>query len=151
MKKCRKCNEEKELSEFYKHVKFGPRPECKACSKARNADNWKKNKEKIDKKAREWQEANKDKVATYTRKQNLRRKYGITPEIYEEMVKSQNCKCAICNQTSEKTFAVDHNHSTGKIRALLCGPCNTALGLLKEDLKIVESLKRYLEKYNKEQ
>lgn len=147
MKKCTKCEIQKPLIEFYNHVKFGPRPECKECSKARNADNWKKNKEKIDKKAREWQEANKDKLATYTRKQNLKRKYGLTIEAYEEMLKSQESKCAICYQLSDKTLAVDHSHETGIVRSLLCNPCNTALGLLKEDIKIIESMKKYIKKH----
>ena len=148
MKKCTKCEQDKELTEFYTHIKFGPRPECKVCSKARNAENWKKNKVKIDKKAREWQAVNKNRLATYTRKQTLKRKYGLTIEAYEQMLIAQNNKCAICEEGSDKTFAVDHNHTTGKVRALLCGPCNVALGLLREDLKIVESVKKYLLEHN---
>lgn len=146
MKKCTKCKQEKELSEFYNHVKFGPRPECKVCSKARNVENWKKNKKKIDKKHREWRKVNKEKLYHYSRKQNLRRKYGITPEQYEEMLTQQANSCAICkiHESQYGTFAVDHCHKTGKVRALLCGACNTALGLLKESITIVDNLKIYL-------
>lgn len=146
MKKCTKCQQEKELSEFYNHVKFGPRPECKPCSKARNAENWKKNKSKIDKKNREWQQANKEKLYQYSRKQNLRRKYGITPEQYEKMLISQGNSCSICkiHESEYGTFAVDHCHETNKVRGLLCSACNTALGLLKESITIVDNLKKYL-------
>lgn len=147
MKPCTKCKKVKQLTDFYNHIKHGPRPECKICTKERSAKNWKKNKKTIVDRNNEWREVNKAKLATYTRKQSLRRKYNITPEAYEEMMKSQNNECAICKQISEKTFAVDHCHKTGKIRGLLCSACNTALGFLKEDLTIVESLKKYIIKH----
>jgi len=148
MKPCTTCKKVKPLTDFYNHVKHGPRPECKACSKERNAKNWKRNKKSIVDKNNEWREVNKDKLAIYTRKQTLRRKYGITPEVYGQMLKSQSNTCAICELASDKILCVDHSHETGKVRALLCNACNTALGLLKEDIKIVESLKRYILEHN---
>ena len=65
------------------------------------------------------------------------KRFGITLEIYNEMLVDQNNVCAICKQPETaydsrlklvKKLAVDHCHSTGKIRGLLCISCNTKLG-----------------------
>jgi len=63
-------------------------------------------------------------------------KYGITFEDFKAMLKQQNFQCAICGiHQAELIYrmAVDHDHGTGKVRGLLCRPCNHALGLLKDD------------------
>lgn len=65
------------------------------------------------------------------RKCNLMRMYGITVEQYDEMYDAQRGACAICERHSTaftQRLAVDHCHSSGVIRGLLCAPCNTALG-----------------------
>jgi hypothetical protein len=66
----------------------------------------------------------------------LKAKYGITLECYEEMHDEQKGLCAICgnpesaasNIGGEKLLAVDHNHETGEVRGLLCQACNVGLG-----------------------
>lgn len=59
------------------------------------------------------------------------RLYGITLERYDEMVKEQEGLCPRCRKTPlVLRLAVDHNHETGEVRKLLCGPCNTYLGRL---------------------
>lgn len=78
------------------------------------------------------------------RRYNLH-KFGMTPERYEEMLVSQGGVCAICKGPPDTTnFHVDHNHTTGTIRGLLCSACNTAIGLLKEDAEIFQSAVSYL-------
>lgn len=75
-----------------------------------------------------------------TRRASLKRTYGITPEQKETMWLTQNKKCVICN-TSINLWCdeglpcanVDHNHETGQVRDLLCGPCNTLVGFLEHD------------------
>ena len=65
------------------------------------------------------------------RDSELRNKFGITLEDYNILLDKQKGCCLLCNRHySElvKALAVDHNHTTGKIRGLLCGPCNTRLG-----------------------
>jgi len=57
----------------------------------------------------------------------LRRKYGLTPEQLEAMKVAQEYKCAICRRRPRR-LVVDHSHDTGKIRGLLCVPCNANLG-----------------------
>jgi hypothetical protein len=75
----------------------------------------------------------------------LRNKYGLTLEQYLEMVASQNGLCAICHKPPrKKALNVDHCHDTDKVRALLCSGCNTAIGLLDEDLNILESAIQYI-------
>lgn len=84
----------------------------------------------------------------------LRRVYGITLDQYDEMLNQQHDSCAICgtHQSSLKNrLVVDHCHETDKVRKLLCYPCNTALGLVKEDTDILETMIRYLESFKKEE
>ena len=80
------------------------------------------------------------------RKQRLK-KYGITQETYDKMLTEQNNCCKICgrNQTEVKQrFCVDHNHKTGIVRSLLCHRCNSAIGLLYDDVDIIKIAVKYL-------
>lgn len=67
----------------------------------------------------------------YQRRRHLWQKYKIREADYAVLVEAQNGKCAICGQPP-KTYllAVDHNHTTGKVRALLCHGCNAMLRVL---------------------
>jgi len=84
----------------------------------------------------------------------IKRRYGITYEEYESLLEEQNFCCAICKEkhsnsvrTSGKLF-VDHCHSTGKVRGLLCSRCNHGLGQFDDDTdKLTEAIK-YLRKGN---
>jgi hypothetical protein len=93
---------------------------------------------------REYSKKNKDKRRAY----KLRINFNLTPFQFEVMKEKQNGLCAICHK--DKLLKVDHRHSTGKIRELLCGGCNTGLGLFCEDINILSSAIAYLEKHNKE-
>lgn len=83
-------------------------------------------------------------------KENKRRdrhykiKYGISLEEYNIMLELRNSKCEICNK--EKKLYVDHCHKTGKIRGLLCSSCNTAIGLLEDDIERLTNSINYLQK-----
>lgn len=60
-----------------------------------------------------------------TRRRYLARKYGITPEEYEEKLSQQGGRCAVCRRLpGNRRLAVDHNHRTGQLRGLLCYRCN---------------------------
>jgi hypothetical protein len=80
------------------------------------------------------------------REHHLLRKYGLTLAAYEELVLWQGARCAICPtaHTDQDPLHVDHCHSTGKVRGLLCGPCNRALGLMKDDTDRLGAAIRYL-------
>lgn len=85
-----------------------------------------------------------------SRKQHLKRTFGLTLEEYDQMFEEQNGVCAICGRINDngRRLCVDHNHTTGQVRALLCTNCNTAIGLLNEDKQRISSVIDYLDKYN---
>lgn len=64
------------------------------------------------------------KAQTIQRRSKLRQKYGLTLEDYDKMLNSQNGVCFICKERKRRRLAVDHDHSTGRIRGLLCDVCN---------------------------
>ena len=82
----------------------------------------------------------------------LKTKFGITLDQYNDMLKEQNYRCMVCNQVETRrgnkggirSLAVDHCHTSGKIRGLLCGNCNVALGLLNEDRDRIYKLLEYI-------
>ena len=67
--------------------------------------------------------------------QMVGRVYGLPAGGYAELYKQQGGKCAICQRATgaTKRLAVDHDHSTGKVRGLLCSVCNQFLGYLRDD------------------
>ena len=79
--------------------------------------------------------------------------YGVDAARYQEMLSEQGGVCAICNQREKitgyasgktKDLAVDHDHVTGAVRALLCLACNTAIGLFNDDEKLLAKAQTYL-------
>lgn len=80
--------------------------------------------------------------------------YGISLVDFRLMVKLQNNKCFICSfefsSTSHRTKPhLDHDHSSGLIRKVLCDDCNNLLGRANDDPKILKSAIKYLEKYSR--
>ena len=136
IKTCRRCSLTKPLNEFYKNrqTKDGVHSHCIECSKA------------ISKIKRE---TRPEEAKLSQRKAHLKHTFGITHEDYESLLKGQKGVCAICKQpSSKKQLAVDHNHSTGEVRGLLCQSCNTALGLFKDNPSVLETAINYLNKGN---
>jgi len=80
-------------------------------------------------------------------------RYGITLEQYNEMVELQGGRCAICNKVpagtshTSRRLAVDHDHATGTVRGLLCGPCNTTIGMIEDSPGLLDRMRRYLGKH----
>ena len=83
------------------------------------------------------------------RAKNLKKRYGISVEQYEQMLINQNYRCKICGSTDpghkKKHFSVDHCHRTKKVRGLLCTSCNLALGYLKDDVTLLKSCIDYFQ------
>lgn len=73
--------------------------------------------------------------------------YGITSEQYEALYEAQGGKCWICQRATGRTrkLSVDHDHSTGYVRGLLCRPCNNILGHLRDDQLSALRVFKYLE------
>lgn len=81
--------------------------------------------------------------------------YGITEQDYRSMFAAQEGRCAICGTTNpgvpkrpqSDRLSVDHDHATGKVRGLLCQPCNSAIGRFRDDPETMRSAARYIEKH----
>jgi len=86
------------------------------------------------------------------RERELKYLYGISLEQYNKMLKLQKNVCVICgnkevrrnSKGNIRILSVDHNHEIGRVRGLLCGSCNQALGLVKESIKTLTSMIKYI-------
>lgn len=165
MKKCKVCGQTKPLSDFYKmaEMRDGHRNDCKSCNLAAKARRYRENPEPAKERVRNWQAENPERVAEYRQRYNakperraqnrrghLARKYGITPEQYDEMLAGQGGGCAICGRPPRPDISlhVDHDHATGAIRGLSCFRCNNALGDFDDDINLLESAVRYLRSHD---
>lgn len=151
-KVCTKCGEFKlwDLFKLSSTGKNGRHPWCKECDAKRARDYRAKNKEKVNRKDREYYHANKDKVRAYFRLRN----YGITPEEYDKKVEDQEGRCFICGAEpkgagNQSMLHVDHDHGSGGVRELLCSNCNLAIGHVRESPEIARQIADYLERWGK--
>jgi len=135
-KLCNTCGTNKPLTEYYstKGTKDGLRGECKCCNKAAT-------------KARR-QGPKRKQILDKQIDSQMKRLYGIGLDDYNKMLEDQGGKCAICN-TSEpghggNRFCIDHCHTTGKVRGLLCMPCNVSIGHLKDNVQLLEKALNYV-------
>ena len=109
--------------------------QCKECRRQRGKA-WLKNKS-IDKQFNATRKARR--AATYRRTT-----YGLTGSEFNAMLEKQQGVCAICRQV--QSLVVDHDHSTGKVRGLLCGKCNRGLGLFNDNPRTLKDATRYVRK-----
>lgn len=110
------------------------------------------NKEKLSSYYSEYYQEHKDKKKAYDRRYSIKSKYGVELDWYDEQLKRQNGRCAVCGMTEPGTasgyFCVDHNHATGQVRALLCGLCNLGLGHFMDSIPRLERAIGYLLSYD---
>lgn len=78
-------------------------------------------------------------------------RYGVTPEDYDRMFAEQGGVCAICGQPETATrrgivrsLCVDHDHTTGVVRGLLCSRCNLVLGLVRDSVAVLTLAAQYI-------
>jgi hypothetical protein len=131
-KACRLCEREKDKTEFYQFFdrwtdKHYLSARCKPCH----------------------QEYRRQSLTTIRNRkaEKLQLRYGMTYEQWEAMREAENYSCMICGITEEelgKRLDVDHCHSSGKVRGLLCNPCNTVLGHARDKIEILEAAATYL-------
>jgi hypothetical protein len=159
-KVCSRCKETKEFSQFYKkkHQKSGFSSECKSCyltwmhANKNNNPNFEGSKtcsecNEIKPKSKFHRQNQSQDGLKNTCKDciNLERRYtryGLSKEEYDSILKQQDYKCAICRY--DKRLDVDHCHSTGKVRGILCNGCNTAIGKLGDTLEGIQRAINYL-------
>ena len=151
---CSKCEEKKPDIEFSinkaNRFRGGKSYACLICERQHRKDYLEKNPHIRDK-------MNARKRVTYStpefkrrqRRRYYEKRYGITPEIYDEMLKQQDGGCAICGRDkahrTQKYLHVDHNHKTGKVRGLLCVRCNTVIGNSRDSIMILKNAIKYLD------
>ena len=146
--KCRECNEK--MRKEYLETPLDPVPAEKFCTYC-----------KLEKRSLEFNKnsAGKDGLQSWCkscdREKHYLKNYNLTTLEINAMLENQEYLCAICRRTQtskrhgEKTpLSVDHCHKTGKIRGLLCSPCNTALGLFRDDPAILGAAALYLRSDN---
>lgn len=94
---------------------------------------------------REWRQNNPDRAAAHGRKA----RYGLAGEEFQQMLEAQGGKCAVCGTSewggAKGTPHVDHDHTTGTVRGLLCNHCNLALGHAKDNPNLLREMANYLE------
>ena len=137
-KKCNRCGEVKKASLFYKHkrMKDGLFGHCIECHKAYG---------------KKWEEDNKELRREVHMRSHLQRTYGISIEQYDQLRQRQDYRCRICSihesEAQHGRLCVDHCHGSGKVRGLLCKKCNSAIGLLGDNVDILSAAITYLEEF----
>jgi hypothetical protein len=96
--------------------------------------------------AKDYNAQYKVKHPMYWRNLHLKKAFGISSEDQEKKLQEQDGRCDICRRALVEPH-VDHDHETNQLRALLCGSCNRALGLLQDSIPVVESALAYLKKW----
>jgi hypothetical protein len=131
---------------------------CGCCNTSLPIESFAKNKAKKDglqERCRSCRSVHHQKVKHLRPKQTKEQKrrwlinsYGLTVNKYELLLAKQNNKCAICNTEDwgKPSPNIDHCHTTGKVRGLLCNNCNRGLGLFKDNKEIINNAKQYLER-----
>jgi hypothetical protein len=151
MKTCTKCKETKVVAEFGRDKKGrnGLRAICKTCKRKEFTAHRVKNKDKFNAYSKKWY-ANPENTAK-VRGYWLARKFNITLADYDKMFAAQKGCCAICGTRDSggvgPHFNVDHCHTTGVIRGLLCISCNTGIGNFKDNPGLLTTAISYLEKH----
>lgn len=136
MKRCPDCDETKPLSEFNRKArsKDGRQTYCRACHTLRRET---------------WESHNDGRREASRRRSRLMRTFGITPEDYDAALVAQGGGCAICGNGPSHGASyldVDHDHTTGQFRGLLCRPCNLALGKLRDSQVLLAIAIAYLDR-----
>lgn len=97
-----------------------------------------KNKEKTKAAINRWNKEN----AEYVRQRRILKQYGISADDLRKLDEMRKDGCQICGQKTR--LCIDHDHSTGMIRGLLCIPCNRSLGNFGDNLEAIERVRSYL-------
>ena len=152
MKTCSRCSESFPLSEFYRDASKadGLHPKCKSCHRAYKKTLTPAQRERDRRNSKRWRKENPQKAKEGVRNATLKRKYGIGIEEFNRILEKQRGCCAICGDSDNgvswgKNLHVDHCHRTGVVRGILCQPCNTSIGKMKDSPELLRKAAKYLE------
>lgn len=160
MKTCKRCGESKDEAAFNRYWHKGVQKEmirfiCAVCDVGYYAEYRRKNREKIRAYSKGYARRYSATERGYRNhlKANLKQ-YGMTLEQYDQRLRLQCGRCAICRRTLEesnvgtkrvkKRFGVDHSHKTGVVRGLLCDDCNHGLGAFRDSSMTLRRAEAYL-------
>jgi len=111
---------------------------CPSCARIKPHSDWHRNSSSSD----GWASYCKPCRKAQGHAQHLKRTFGLTPEVLAQIIDAQDGCCAICRSRPPKH--VDHDHRTGTVRGILCGPCNMGLGQYRDDPTLLHAAARYL-------
>jgi hypothetical protein len=142
------------MREYYKNnpARFKRTPEQQAEHNRRRREKYKADKEYREKAKRAvadyWASNPEKRFATRIKK------YGIVPSDFYAMLERQNGGCAICGKehsgcAKQERLHIDHCHSTGRVRGLLCTNCNLAIGKLRDSPRLLRKAAEYIEDSDK--
>lgn len=121
-------------------------PEGRARRKWYNRDQWKRKtpqqRRDMWKRLKQWRKKHPRKYRAMV----LKCLYGISVKEIARLRKKQRNRCAVCQRVFRKRPHIDHNHETGKVRGLLCGPCNSGIGMLNDCPDRLRAAIEYLQK-----
>lgn len=141
---CKTCKKDKPYSEYHRNGAH-LRPACKECSAKRRRRYYRQTRAKSRQASREHYAQNREKLNTAT----VARRYGLKPQQYLHLLASSNYSCQVCGVRPPKAqLHLDHCHSTGEVRGILCRGCNHALGNVKDNHSTLEKLAAYLKKFD---
>jgi hypothetical protein len=140
-KTCSGCTTAKPLAEFYRSKRSGDgyQYRCKDCSRSTLRKWQEDNREHHNLATSQWRQSNPDAIRAHKRKW----KYGLTQEAFDALMDAQGGTCAICGVIMAPP-CVDHCHSSGRVRGLLCSPCNLGIGQMRDDPSILIAAADYL-------
>jgi hypothetical protein len=142
LKHCARCDAWLPLGSFHANRKNwdGLHAYCRACMSAGARRRYEREAPRLTAQAKAWRKANPDKRKDMA----LRSRFGITLEEYRALEAAQGGTCAVCRQPA--VLAVDHCHQTGRVRGLLCMPCNTSIGHFQDDASLIRAAAEYVER-----
>jgi hypothetical protein len=122
---------------------WGSRKRCKPCRAREGREQWSADlRAKHTRWRRAWRAANPEAERAASR----RYRYGLTPEAFDALVNAQGGKCRICGRRDPG--CVDHCHTTGRVRGVLCLRCNAGLGHFRDDSRLLRAAAEYLARTN---
>lgn len=139
---CRKCCSVLKEDVNWSHYRYEKSDYvCDPCYKEYQKQYHLNKQEKRKKQSAEYYKQNKERLLKQQKYSTIKRKYGLSKEQYEEVMK--DAVCEICGD--EKKLCIDHDHDTGKVRGVLCRTCNMGIGLLGDKYQQVLQAAKYLE------
>lgn len=140
---CRLCEGERTRAAKHQHYLRSEKRKQAMARKSKRAY-YLRNRETIMSKSEAYKQRNPGKVRAYL----LKRKYRLTPEERAAMIEERRGCCEICGMYQGDRLEVDHNHTTGKVRGMLCHNCNSGLGMFGDDVELLSNARSYLLHYN---